>query len=76
MYSYNRTKDIILIDQQYADDIGWAANNVHNISTLEANITSKIQRYNLRINKKRHNNIVYKEMEKNTGENANNLEAS
>ena len=48
---YNRTKDTILIDQQYADDIGWAANNVQNISTLEANITAKIQKYNLHINK-------------------------
>ena len=50
-YSYNRTKDTLLIDQQYADDIGWAANNVQNISALEANIIAKIQKYNLHINK-------------------------
>ena len=49
-HSYNRTKYTILIDQQYADDIGWAANNVQNISSLEANITAKIQKYNLHIN--------------------------
>ena len=50
-HSYNITKDTILIDQQYEDDIGWAANNVQNISALEANITAKIQKYNLHINK-------------------------
>ena len=50
-HNYNRTKDTILIGQQYADNIGWAANNVQNISTLEANITAKIQKYNLHINK-------------------------
>ena len=43
-HSYNRTKDTILIDQQYTDDIGWAANNVQNISTPEENITAKIQK--------------------------------
>ena len=50
-HSYNRTKDIILIDQQYVDDIGRAANNVQNISSLEANIIARIQKYNLHINK-------------------------
>ena len=50
-HSYNRTKHTIKIDQQYADDIGWAANNVQNISSLEANITARIQKYNLHINK-------------------------
>ena len=50
-HSYNRTKDTILIDQQYADDIGWAANNVQNISSLEANITARIHKYNLHVNK-------------------------
>ena len=50
-HSYNRTKDTILIDKQYADDIGWAANKVQNISSLEANITARIQKYNLHINK-------------------------
>ena len=50
-HSYNRTNDTILIDQQCADDIGWAANNVQNISALEANITAKIQKYNMHINK-------------------------
>ena len=49
-HSYNRTKDTILIDQQYTD-IGWAANNIQNISSLEANITARIQKYNLYINK-------------------------
>ena len=52
-HSYNRTKDIILIDQQYADDISWTANNVQNISTLEANITAKLQKYNLHIYKRK-----------------------
>ena len=52
-HTYNRTKDTILIDQQYADDIGWAANNVHIISTLEAHITAKIHKYNLHINKRK-----------------------
>ena len=52
-HSYNRTKDTILIDQQYADDIGWAANTVKNISTLEANIAAKIQKYYLHINKRK-----------------------
>ena len=50
-HSYNRTKDTKLIDQQYAYDIGWAANNVQNISSLEANITARIQKYNPHINK-------------------------
>ena len=48
---YNRTKYTILIDQQYADGIGWAANNVQNMSSLEANITAKIHKYKLHINK-------------------------
>ena len=52
-HSYNRTKDTILIDQQHADDIGWAANNVQNISSLEANITARMQKYNLHINKEK-----------------------
>ena len=66
-HSYNRTKDTVLIDQQYTDVIGWAANNIQNISTLKEHITAKIQKYNLHIKK---------EMEKNTGENENILEAS
>ena len=70
-HSYNRTKDTILIDQQYTDDIGWAANNVQNISTPEANITAKIQKYNLHINKGKTEQYCKQEMEKNTGENAN-----
>ena len=50
-HSYNRTKDTILIDQQYADDIGWAASNVQHNSSLEGNITAKILKYNMHINK-------------------------
>ena len=56
-HSYNRTKDTILIDQQYADDIGWAANNVQNISSLEANITARIQKYN---QQRKDRTILYK----------------
>ena len=52
LYSIKRD-NYFVIDQQYADDIGWATNARHKIDQLEKNIPIKLAERNLKVNAKK-----------------------
>ena len=57
LYSIKRD-NYFVIDQQYADDIGWATNARHKIDQLEKNVPIKLAERNLKVNAKKLRDIT------------------
>ena len=71
-HKYSRKIDEhIIIDQQYADDIGWASTNNEKIEEIENTVPQILKNRNLLVNESKLKNILSKEMDQISGKHVN-----